>query len=1516
MQSSPSRPIDFSWGDFETKGFTDDFDSDGFSLFSEVGRPSMDEEGVPQRPSKLKKPYPYASLASRHLEFGRRYRPGQINEHDVSLVTSEIKDLRATKVDPVFIEMYLDSLEDPSITAHWPVFVVAELKDAGALYKAVIAEMTQPDPVKFASSSTVAIPRTLESSSDQTQVSNRPGKRPKTGFFSLGSRKKQASSIFKDSKTNVTHSLPRGTSGEPGLGINELGQWQANEPYNRPSPMSAEDLQRQASASSLPNQARRQSVPTIVKTSPLTPRHRHNSLIKSAPRPEPIPEDVSEHRCTPSPTQSSGSLGKKVSRKPVPVIEDETVVLAEVSQEAETAPQIKGEKEENAASLLPNNGPRQSVAGEGASISGENQTPNDLLSAGEAVSASPEPSTENHRSDHHQDQSQDNTLPVRLDGDSLEMASEERAKLMDEDAPKELPTSAAQEEAAPANSHLSIDDQPIDIEAAIVTPEGLVEATVAGDTISSRPATPARADIPTVVIEDTDLTSTTDLVAAEHDPAAEEVVTTSNQDTVRETSTEQHTTSMETSPSFESDELPTADPQEISIPQERAVVPAGKEADPERHEVVEKDEGETVAVESDESVNAPASGQENETREEPMMGDALVVHSSQKKEKLQEATAQAEPTKLKQVDVPVFPSRADASSVNAPLQDQISDDDREEAQQTTPKRFGSTLNRVSPTLKERFGLDSKSQSATPERDSPKDKAQAPPSPSRRAALLSGAKKMLTRKKSSPFEALSPSNAEAEAPAAPVSMIAPLSRDAHVNALLTSPTNTSSAPGEQSASAGAMALSPKSLTEVANEKPGVAADPLNLHTLPFRERYDPLLKSEDEPVRMVAPSSGRSPHGAAAENSADSTVAAKSVPDEEITDLVSAAVEGQGDSPENEKSITGNDGTDADCGENAPAMASEPHGINIDARDAAPVGEYLYVTCSSTHKLTDLYAGCAAPPTEDAPDVQVEDSHETTKETAQSEYEAAVIDESDEQPESQHVENTSVLSPLSAVLATAQDAVASTAVSIGTMAAAVLPSSLTGPTIEDRPDHSVEPPIVKEDISYGRTEATGEVTDGHLEPREGAVAIPLQEEENPTHMPSTSKERSTASQPQQNTASTQHIPDSDTTIANNPIKDNTSDSADTQHHTSFVVADKAAKVAMEAIPAEDATDESSTAVEEAVPARVDATPSEASEDLAATAGEPGQPERSSDVAARKHQAGEDVVENLKLGVHLASPSQLDTSASITTSPVSGLPIHTADEPTSEEAGEGHMAFNKAGAEPSMHDIEPTHTDMSAESRGTSASDVFASDEVNTAESMASSEDQPLAFHSTVDENSDESNATADKLPSQSSETLQHGQGSGPFRNDEPFQVTSQEDDGIKVDIGPAERGKSQLLEETSLQPSTDRGEGGLEQPSSQNQLPDQTSATGEKATEEDAADNATRGEGPSSVFAPAQPVNLRSASAAHESSLDKPSEPDIVHDKLLAEIEARKEKLHIGAEAEPTDSQHPEQAVQQEEPRAV
>lgn len=235
---------------------------------------------------------------------------------------------------------------------------------------------------------------------------------------------------------------------------------------------------------------------------------------------------------------------------------------------------------------------------------------------------------------------------------------------------------------------------------------------------------------------------------------------------------------------------------------------------------------------------------------------------------------------------------------------------------------------------------------------------------------------------------------------------------------------------------------------------------------------------------------------------------------------------------------------------------------------------------------------------------------------------------------------------------------------------------------------------------------------------------------------------------------------------------------------------------------------------------------------------------------------------------------------------------------------------------MHDIQPAHTDMSAESQASSATDVLPPDEVDTAKPVASSEDHLHLLHTEAAENSDDLIATVDKLPSQPAEGLQHSQGSGPSRSDESLQVASREDDHIKVDMEPAAREERQPLQETPFQPRTDRSEGDLRHPSSQKQLSDQTQVIVDDATDEHEANDTIRNEDSSNVIPPSEPEHLRDGPTGLEPSLDKPSETDDVHDKLLAEIEARKEKLHLGAEAEPTDPQRPEQPVQQEDQGAA
>ena len=314
MQTSASQPFDISWGDFETKGFCDDFDSDGFSLFSEVGRPSMDEEVVVPRPLKLKKPYPYASLASRHMPFERRYHPERDESSD-SPANTTIKGIKIVKTDPIFAEVYLDSLEDAGITSKWPVFAVAELKASHDPYKAVIVEVETS-----AARADVLPPSVSTASIPLTKSKSKPAPKSKRGLFSLGSRKKRMTVHEPESgeANDVKHA---------GKTIfDEFGKRIAVRPKDittTTSPPHGDELERKVSS---------------------------KYAVKTRPKPDPIAEveEPLEERTTPSPSNSAALAARKLSRKAAPLVEDEDVLLAEVITEAGQAvpqPEIASEKE-------------------------------------------------------------------------------------------------------------------------------------------------------------------------------------------------------------------------------------------------------------------------------------------------------------------------------------------------------------------------------------------------------------------------------------------------------------------------------------------------------------------------------------------------------------------------------------------------------------------------------------------------------------------------------------------------------------------------------------------------------------------------------------------------------------------------------------------------------------------------------------------------------------------------------------------------------------------------------------------------------------------------------------------------------------------------------------------------------------------------------------------------------------------------------------------------------------------
>lgn len=737
MTASPSQPFDISWGDFEMKGFSDEFDSDTFSLFSEVGRPSMDENTTTsqqQRPQKLKKPYPYASLASKQLHSEAMYRGGLDIEHDEKLAAYEIKEIRKVKIDPIFSEMYLDSLEDPKTVTGWPNFMVAELKNSSSPYRAVVIELVKPDPP--ISEPEIVHPSTSMTSIHQVDTRSSTKQKQRRSLFSLSSRKKR-------------HSTVTGTKGkvaskaEGNLAhISELGVWTPGPPSQATSDTASDKHDakrvRQEGPSSLPMQIRSQTVPIIVKTSPLTPPRRCTNDVIDRASPaaaSPVEHAEIDHRSSPSPSDSAASLGKKVSRKAVPELFDEDVFLAEVSKEAVSPDNRQDVQQEGLASAIADATDHKSQQSETADA--ELVLPMEPIhtkGSGEAnlADASPVLLTE---------------APVTSDvvyeaTSATKVSLEER-----DDQPKRTDD---KEDAVPR----------LDKEAfqglVSATPSEYTDNSYTGTVQESRasmePALKHEMVIPTVVIEDADSKEESSLsgnnapnainIIGEPSDAGSDVSISHN---VEGTSNEAIEPIIEVSQMV--DTPLTADEQSYPSP---PGLPSTIEL---REEVDYETETADFIEPEDQKVDRGDNLAQAPPTEETLAADATKP-AEEPKENAEESESL---TKLNCVsDIGQSPNSPEPVLDGSGEESGIAQSKAEDAENqpksasSTPKRFGSTLNRVSPSLKERFGSGKGQKS--PEHDKPGDKTpkpQEPPSPSRRAALLSGAKKMLSRKKSNP-----------------------------------------------------------------------------------------------------------------------------------------------------------------------------------------------------------------------------------------------------------------------------------------------------------------------------------------------------------------------------------------------------------------------------------------------------------------------------------------------------------------------------------------------------------------------------------------------------------------------------------------------------------------------------------------------------------------------------------------------------------------------------------------------
>ena len=343
-----------SWGDFESRGFSETADAEVFSLLTDFATASSDAPG--QRvPRKLKKANPALMLLGSSGE--RLYLGGVPGSHSAqNKAKAHLVSIRTTQLDPPFADLYLDSLEDPLVSAKWPTFVVAELKAGVTSHRALIVEERPRElaaltsTLEKADTEPVASP-TSPTESVQSTVARVAGdfkaEKGKRGFFSMGKRRR-ASDIFTwlGSSRSVTR-LSRSGSGSSSVlqavpavtatqaapaDVNELGQLLPGPGHE---PQSRSDLPH--AESHLPQVSQRPPLPIIIKTSPMSPPRYHPARPLTPENEETSAPDVSTtptRQASPpakdsTPASSpSGSQTGRSSRVPVPALAEEDDVFS------------------------------------------------------------------------------------------------------------------------------------------------------------------------------------------------------------------------------------------------------------------------------------------------------------------------------------------------------------------------------------------------------------------------------------------------------------------------------------------------------------------------------------------------------------------------------------------------------------------------------------------------------------------------------------------------------------------------------------------------------------------------------------------------------------------------------------------------------------------------------------------------------------------------------------------------------------------------------------------------------------------------------------------------------------------------------------------------------------------------------------------------------------------------------------------------------------------------------------
>ena len=263
-----------SWGRFAYHGFSEPADSDSFSLIQDYSRPSKESESrseVSHRPKKRKYGSYANSKRSRQIPISTTTE-ADYDTKDGEASLRQLKQVKGIQIDPVFAELYLDALEDPKITGTWPTFAIAEMNGASVPpYKGILIEDRQADDTRVGRvPSKASNKHDLMATGNHLAVRANEGDNDKSPSRRRGQR--QVSDLF--SRLGSTAGTSRSVSTSKASRKDPVQHDERISDMYMASSSSPKD---HVESSQLPVRSDRPPMPLIIKTSPLTPPRYHST---------------------------------------------------------------------------------------------------------------------------------------------------------------------------------------------------------------------------------------------------------------------------------------------------------------------------------------------------------------------------------------------------------------------------------------------------------------------------------------------------------------------------------------------------------------------------------------------------------------------------------------------------------------------------------------------------------------------------------------------------------------------------------------------------------------------------------------------------------------------------------------------------------------------------------------------------------------------------------------------------------------------------------------------------------------------------------------------------------------------------------------------------------------------------------------------------------------------------------------------------------------------------------------